>query len=177
MRTAEIADARAIAGINVAAWQFAYRGIVEQSALDAMDPADRLDGWRDMLSRQFSEETFFVATNEAGVLGAYCGVGPARNQSDVDDQLTGELIAIYADPRYQGSGAGHAVHEAAMVHLADRGFQNTVLWVMADNSLARKFYESHGWRADGVEDILAVAGKPIRVSRYGRDLLDYASSV
>lgn len=38
---------------------------------------------------------------------------------------------------------------AAVGHLAANGFRSVVLWVLAGNRRARRFYERHGWRADG----------------------------
>jgi RimJ/RimL family protein N-acetyltransferase len=33
--------------------------------------------------------------------------------------------------------------------LAEEGYNSAMLWVLADNPRARRFYEREGWRADG----------------------------
>ena len=42
-----------------------------------------------------------------------------------------------------------------MEHVEERlqaeGFDVSVLWVLADNPRARRFYEKHGWTATGIE--------------------------
>ena len=43
------------------------------------------------------------------------------------------------------------------------------LWVLADNARARRFYERHGWTADGASQALTIPGAPIEV-RYEQDV-------
>ena len=58
----------------------------------------------------------------------------------------GEVFAIYVDPACQGLGAGRRLLEAAARQLAEAGFAEASLWVLASNRAARGFYESQGWR-------------------------------
>lgn len=38
----------------------------------------------------------------------------------------------------------------------ERGYDNIVLWVLKDNYVSRKFYESHGYSPEGREEFLKV---------------------
>lgn len=170
VRTARPEDATEIARINVAAWQHAYRGIVSDPVLDRMLPESRLPGWTRVLALP-SPSAVFVAVGEDGVLGAYCAVDGVREVGDAHPDLhTGEMTAIYADPRFLGTGAGHSVHEAAVRHLLEHGFRYAVLWVFQENTPSREFYEAHGWRHDGVVHRYELGEQELPEVRYGRFL-------
>jgi ribosomal protein S18 acetylase RimI-like enzyme len=61
-----------------------------------------------------------------------------------------ELYAIYLDQAVVGRGIGRALLAQALADLRRRGYQSAMLWVLATNARARRFYEAAGWRADGV---------------------------
>jgi GNAT superfamily N-acetyltransferase len=170
VRRAEVADAEEIARINVASWRHAYRGIVPDAVLDRMLPESRVPGWRRWLAQPMPAAVF-VAADVAGRIGAYCGVDAVREPEDGHADLpTGELCAIYADPGYLGSGAGHAVHDAALRHLAGQGFRYAVLWVLAANEPAQQFYRGHGWRPDGGSKQYELGAAALPEVRYARFL-------
>jgi ribosomal protein S18 acetylase RimI-like enzyme len=64
-------------------------------------------------------------------------------------QLTGEILAIYVAPHRWHEGIGDKLMRAAVSKLKTRGFDQVTLWVLATNALARTFYESVGFSADG----------------------------
>ncbi|KAA2261643.1 GNAT family N-acetyltransferase [Solihabitans fulvus] len=170
VRRGELDDAAEIARINVAAWQGAYRGIVADAVLDRMLPESRLPGWTRWLTLP-EPHAVFVATDREERIGAYCAVSGVREDNDDHPDLsTGELIAIYADPAFQGTGAGHQVHEAGVRHLAGQGFRYAVLWVFEANTRSREFYEAHGWRHDGAVQSSELAEQELPVVRYARFL-------
>ena len=170
IRTARPEDATEIARINVAAWQHAYRGIVADPVLDRMLPESRLPGWTRVLALP-EPSAVFVSVSDDGTIGAYCAVDAVREVGDAHPDLdTGEMTAIYADPRFKGTGAGHEVHEAAVRHLLEHGFRYAVLWVFQDNTPSREFYEAHGWRHDGVVHRYELGDQELPEVRYARFL-------
>ena len=56
-----------------------------------------------------------------------------------------------AQPIAAGRGAGRRLLAAATRLLADAGFTDASLWVLSGNRPARGFYESQGWRCEGIE--------------------------
>ena len=56
-----------------------------------------------------------------------------------------ELHALYVLPEYQGRGVGSRLLEAAGSAMR--------LWVLKKNLAGRRFYERHGWRAEGTEQL------------------------
>lgn len=171
VRAGQPDDAPEIARINVDAWQHSYRGIVDDPVLDRMLPESRLPAWARVLRLPDPSRVFVAVEEGTGKIGAYCAVDAVRESKDAHPDLhTGELVAIYADPRYQGRGAGHEVHEAAMRHLMEQGFRYAVLWVFQDNAKSRAFYESHGWRHDGLVHRYELGDQNLPEVRYGRFL-------
>ncbi len=71
-------------------------------------------------------------------------VGPSHEEAS-----WGELYGIYVDPEAWGTGAGPALIRAAAEELRAHGHAAAVLWVLADNPRARRFYEREGWSTDG----------------------------
>ncbi|MEU7869970.1 class I SAM-dependent methyltransferase [Dactylosporangium sp. NPDC049140] len=57
---------------------------------------------------------------------------------------------------------------AALDRLRADGHAEAVLWVLASNERARRFYEAAGWHADGGSRIEDFAGVPIEELRYRR---------
>ena len=106
-----------------------------------------------------------------GRVVAIGSVGRFRQRA-TDDEPSGELWMLNADPAAFGTGAGPAVHRAALARLAAAGHRQAVLWVVRDNPRARRFYEREGWHADGREIVADMGGAEVTELRYTRDLHD-----
>lgn len=52
-------------------------------------------------------------------------------------------------PERFGTGLADELHERAAEEWRTAGVQRVGLWVLVDNVRARRFYERHGWTADG----------------------------
>ncbi len=81
-----------------------------------------------------------------GVICGFATVGPAR---DAGAQGAGELYALYVESSWWGRGVGHALIGEARRLLVERGHGEAMLWVLAGNSRAQRFYRADGWRPDG----------------------------
>ena len=145
VRAAVPEDADAIAAVHVATWRDVYAGLMPGEILDALDVAQRAETWRGRLGALPDGVFVFVFERHGEVRGFVSG-GPDRA-----GRASGEVFAIYVDPSCQGLGAGRRLLEAAGRRLAEAGFAEASLWVLATNRAARGFYESQGWRTDGAE--------------------------
>ena len=85
----------------------------------------------------------FVALVGDEVVG-FATVGASHSEDG-----TGELYAIYVHPSSWGTGAGRALIERAEESLRDSGFPRALLWVLAGNDRATRFYHAAGWEHDG----------------------------
>jgi GNAT superfamily N-acetyltransferase len=143
IRRATPEDARAIAEVHVASWLAAYRGLLPDEALAALDVDVRSERWREVLA---AGSHTLVAEADGGVYGV-ASIGRSRDPDAGTD--VGELYGLYLRPERWDQGLGRALHDAAVDDLRAQGFAEATLWVLDTNERARRFYERQGWRADG----------------------------
>ncbi len=144
IRKAQPDDARAIAEVHVASWLAAYRGLMPDEALDALDVDLRAARWRAGLAD--GSAGALVAEDDDGIYG-WATVARSRDPDAADD--VGELWGLYLHPRAWSRGLGRELHDAALGELRGQGFTVATLWVLEGNERARRFYERQGWRSDG----------------------------
>lgn len=145
LRPAVLDDCDGIAEVHVRSWQAAYRGLMPQEVLDALSVEDRADGWRSILSDPARTARTLVVERDGIVLG-WAGFGDARED---DAPGTAELWGLYALPEVWSSGVGHLLISAVEQDFTHAGHDTAYLWVLEGNDRAARFYERHGWAADG----------------------------
>jgi GNAT superfamily N-acetyltransferase len=159
-------DFDAVCELHVRAWQAAYRGIVPQDFLDAMDPAVRARRTRDEnLAGQHVAEA-------GGEVVGWLSIGPYRFADDGPDAPGpgfGEVMAIYARPDAVGTGVGRALMAYGLAELDRAGLRPVLLWVFTDNARARRFYEKAGFRPDGATHDYEIGGVTLPEVRYRWD--------
>lgn len=168
VRRARPEDAAALAEIHIAAWRGAYRGVMSDAFLDGLDVAQWTERWRQTLTRAapaLAPEAVLIVEREAGRPAGFAITGPERPLSPHSGSR-GELWAINVAPEAWGKGLGYALLTAAQEALAHAGHREAVLWVIAANERARRFYERAGWAADGVEKREARLGFELHEVRY-----------
>src|SRR5688572_18705962 len=130
-------DAMAIAEIQVATWQKAYRGQVPDGILDSLDIGHGTRMWADVLSTQHDVLGAFQDSNLLG----FCSLVPCRD-SDTDPREVAEIAALYIDSVYWRRGVGRALCNHALAIADARKFSNVTLWVLASNIAAIGFYQA-----------------------------------
>lgn len=133
-------DEQGIASVHVGAWQAAYRGIVADSLLDSMTVADRATRWAQVLEDPAC--TLLVAKEHGEVLG-FVSFGRHRGESGCATHA--EIWTMYVAPQAWRRGVGAALMREATCTLASRAFSQVWVWVLAENTQARRFYESCGF--------------------------------
>jgi ribosomal protein S18 acetylase RimI-like enzyme len=165
VRSGQRDDAEAIARIHVRAWQLGFAHIFDAGYLASLEAtiAERAAYWAQYFDSPDTRHRMVVSTIGEEVAG-FANLGIARLHRYYDDDGTatfasnpdagrGELYAIYVDPDRWQRGAGGALMAEALDGLKTKGFADAVLWVFEENERARRFYEAHGWRADGRHDL------------------------
>ncbi len=144
IRSARASDAVAIAGVHDAAWREAYYGIIPGKALESMINRRGAAWW---LSAIRSGSRILVLEFDGKVAG-YVSFGRNRVAAI---PYAGEIFELYLAPEYQGLGFGRRLFAAAREDLAAKGYLSTIVWALADNERALRFYERLGgvevWRA------------------------------
>lgn len=180
VRAALPADGPAIGEVHVGAWRAAYAGLMPQSFLDSLDPKASGSTWAARLrqagapgtsSHGGETATVLVLENHAGRMVGISSVGAPQEHPDELGDDVGELWMINLLPEAWGSGGGALLLEAAIDALRERGYRTAVLWVLDSNLRARRFYEKHGWVADGTAKVDDARGFPLHEVRYRRSLV------
>ncbi|MGW6982402.1 N-acetyltransferase family protein [Streptomyces sp. NPDC054932] len=160
------ADVAAVSAIRVGGWKAAYAGMVPQSYLDRMTVEADACARRQHFSTSGGGAINLVAVNTRGEIVGWACFGPERIAGT--RAPTGELYALYVQPSLIGSGIGRTLIESVHAHAPAQGFDSVLLWVLTENSTARRFYERAGYVADGgvqVDDYDGVAVPEVRYRR------------
>lgn len=186
------ADAPAIARVRRESWFAAYEGIIATPVIDRVTAASRT-----VTAPPPYRRTLVAVVGEHPAVVGYASYGPERAVASLSpppspppdghhvpspagvtapDPLTpagraggvGELYALYVTPAWWSAGVGRALMGSVLSALEDDGYRRVVLWVLADNARARRFYERAGFAADGGTNILTGLGGVLEI-RYTRD--------
>ena len=192
VREGAAADIPAIEEVRRASWRAAYAGLIEAQHIerDVARPS-RLP------HPNPSRRTLVATAGDHRAVVGYSAFGPQRTvppaplttfpadegqaeegppaqpappftESGLAGE-TGEVYALYVTPAWWSTGTGRSLMAAALAALSETGFDRAVLWVLAGNARARRFYERAGFTADGAVNVLAGLGGVLEV-RYARSL-------
>ena len=171
VRQAEVDDAARIASSHVRSWQAGYADVISGDYLQGLDddlPLRTLR-WQTAILGAEAADTFVLVCELEGDLVGWLSGGSCRDGGRGKTSL-GEIHGCYVDPAHWREGAGSALMVDGLERLARAGYAQAVLWVLADNSRARSFYEHHGWHADGARKMFEVGGGRYPEVRYRRKL-------
>ncbi len=172
LRYARATDAIAVGDYHLRCWQTAYRDLIPNSIIDAMDLEANRERWAGYFASDPKESGFqhVVALIDDLPVG-HISVAPCRDGDGQDPQL-GELVVAYVDPDHQGKGIGSDLLATAHRMLRLRGFTTAVLWTVVGNDPAIGFYKRNGWHIDGTTRAVPGEGEdpPIYELRMSIDL-------
>lgn len=152
-------DPLQISNIYEQSWKYAYKGIVPQAYLDSI-PSGR---WVHSLDVQ--DRKHLVAEYGGRLVGT-ASICPSRWEKHKD---CGEIVSIYFLPGFMGKGFGGALFDRCVSELTKQGFERIILWVLEENSRARRFYERNGFVCTGEYREDSIGGKPLREVLYTND--------
>jgi ribosomal protein S18 acetylase RimI-like enzyme len=158
-------EASAVARVHIASWQTTYAGLLPEEYLRSLSFEAREQQWQRALNQP--EHCLFVAERDETVVGfAYGG-----KEEGLLAGYSGQLYAIYLLEAVQGIGLGRALAHAVVGCLRDRGHRSMVVWVLAENHRARRFYESLGGSEAG-QQIITIGDIELEDIAYGWDDLE-----
>ncbi|MDT7537421.1 MAG: hypothetical protein QOI82_1006 [Actinomycetota bacterium] len=165
IRDARPSDARRFEEIRVAGWKTAYVGLIDDDFLRSYAVDDARVRMREAWVADLpAGHVMLVAEQDGAVVGGAI-LTPSR---DEDLPEAGELLALYVEPARRSGGAGTALLSAGFARMP-QDVQS--LWVLEGNTAARRFYERHGFAADGTRKARSdIPGEPVEV-RYRRPRL------
>ena len=132
VRNAQFLDMALAARIMVTSFRAAFAEFV---SADTMDACTVPQNCRWMMESVFQRESMHFLMG--GCQGFLCW-------QDLEESA--EIVAIHSLPESWGSGLGHAMLCQALQQIGNRPVH---LWAFEKNLRARRFYEKHGFCADG----------------------------
>ena len=73
------------------------------------------------------------------------------------------LDGLYVVPEQWGTGVADVLHARALEIVRGLGSESCHLWVLEDNTRARRFYERRGWRGNGRTRVVPFPPNPLDV--------------
>jgi GNAT superfamily N-acetyltransferase len=140
IRPATPADAPAIARVRIDGWRTAYRGLVPDAYLDAMDIDASVALWQRILTAAPNATSVFVADDGGDVVGFAAGNMLEEPRHDADAELSG----AYVRRDHQRAGIGRRLVCAVARAQRDHGASGLIVWTLAGNKAARAFFETLG---------------------------------
>lgn len=138
VRNSSVADSEAINALHVACWRVSFEGKIEARALAELPVGEWLERRKHALANE--SRVRLVAELDGKVIG-FCDGGAPR---DPHYGESGELYALYVDPKVQGKGVGKALLLEMKARLKALGYRRMMVKTLAGNPPARAFYAGLG---------------------------------
>lgn len=158
VRPAVPGDERAVARVQVAAWQ-ATLGSRLGPALARIDVTEVESRWAPAVARPPAGHRVLVACDGPSVVG-FAAIGPG------DGAGAGELLALEVDPPAQRGGHGSRLLAAAVDTLRADGARSIGTWVLGSDEARERFLGAAGLGRDGSERTLATGPEGPVVERH-----------
>ncbi len=153
----------AISNIYERSWKYAYQNIIPQDYLDSI-PTGR---WANSITKNGMNNLVLL---ENGLIIGTAGICKSRWENYRD---YGEIVSIYFLPEYIGKGYGASLLKKCVEELKKLGFHRILLWVLEENSRARRFYERNGFTCSGEYMNDTIGGKELREVMYMMSFENY----
>ena len=151
-RKARQEDANAIVRVQRKAVDKAWRPLIDDFDTflrEKFDTAEQTKKYHERIAG--GERIIIVVENDAHEV---VGFASARKHEANEQPLAYDYqaTAFYIDPPFEGSGASTVLLSQLFIELTRHGVKNVCGWCLADNRLARNFYERRGGKliADAV---------------------------
>jgi ribosomal protein S18 acetylase RimI-like enzyme len=155
IRTAKPEDYKAVAELIFRSHTISFKGSASSEWVDTRQLSEYQARWRESLAKASTDAVTIVASIDGQVVGTV-SVSPLESP-----EFDAQLYGMHVDPAQTGRGIGGLLIQGAMKFIRERKLGRVELGVIAANSGARRFYETHGWKLvrelpDGIEGVPVV---------------------
>lgn len=167
IRPAKERDAKAVAEIQAAASQAAFKAQFPGEAMPEFDSLKKSQSyWREAI--EFGDPQVLVAVADGEVVGF---VGYDRSRDPKTPPTMGEIWALYARPSHWGQGVGLALWDGARDALIEEGCTKVTAWVPLGYERALRFFDMAGFKREMTSIKTVLIGLTrIEEIRFKRDL-------
>lgn len=127
------ADIPSVVDIQINGWRAAYKGIIDEEHLSAMDRDRRIK----KIEQSYLKYGFIVAECDGNIVGFANYIDNNEFTSETPD-ADSELSAIYVEPELKRRGIGTKLFEYVKEELAHKNKRKMVLWCLKDNEPLKK---------------------------------------
>jgi ribosomal protein S18 acetylase RimI-like enzyme len=166
-----VGDAAAIASVHVESTLATYRDIWPDDYLDNISVEERTEQHRRLLANAGAGTFSYVAEGKYGVVGWAVG----QPEQEADPTYVGELGGIYVLPDYQRRGIDRRLAVVVAGTLIEAGLESMLVWVIAENWPARRFYMALGGRYVREGEMTVGGARFVKVAYGWRELGDLAA--
>lgn len=146
--------------IYAMSWKKAFKGIFSDELLESIHN----DFWVDVFNSNYKTKRFDTAIISKN--GIDIGAGSFGYSRDYSDKKYGEITSIHLLEEYWGKGYAKPLLYFMIDKLKEKGCLKIHLWVVKENTRARKFYEKCGFIQNGKQKILEFKGAGVNELEY-----------
>ena len=157
MRVATMADAEAIARVQVASWRVRYDGVLPAELIEAMNVDDFAERWRSSLHRPGDARNRVLVALDGDDVRGFAVTGPATDP-DADPIADGEIAELTVEPDHRRQGHGSRLLQASVETMRSDRFTRGTVWVAGADDATRTFVTEAGWAPDGAHRELDLRG-------------------
>ena len=157
IQKADTKDCLVIADIHFTSWNAAYTGLLPECYIRKENSlARKITLWQEIIVNP--DVTVWIAYDSSDEKNQH-SVGFIGYFNTGNDY---EITTLYVLPEYHGLGIGSELMDTALNNVsASNGKAKLHLWVLETNSTAIRFYQKHGFIANGVSSEESFAGSRI----------------
>ena len=148
-RVARTEDIGMISAVLAASWKTAYRGMVDDGYLDALEDSH----WVEFLKKgHLSGNVFSMVLEEDQLMIGAAILAKSLNEQEI------YLLSFYLLPEKIGRGFGRVFYHEIEEEMLKRGYTRCVLDVLKDNQRAIRFYIANQFTDTGKEIEASLGG-------------------
>ena len=132
-------DSPSVADIQVNGWKRAYKGIIDDAILNAMNKEEKIESFK----MNYQKNGFIVAELENKVVGFCRYIDNNEFTPDMQD-IDCEITALYVKPNLKYNGIGTKLFQFVTNEFKSKNKTTMILWCLKDNEPSKKFYTKMG---------------------------------
>lgn len=129
-----------LAAIQTTSWKTAFRGILSDSDLERLASIEKATAMYDRLLATGKGNGYIGEIDAKAHRIAYWDRARAEDMPQY-----AEIICVHSLPDNWRKGFGGQMMDRLLLDISQAGFEKVMLWVFAENSRARVFYEAKGF--------------------------------
>ncbi len=141
IRKAKLSDEKILAYIQTESWKSAFSDIISAEDMEKFTDIAKVEAmYENVLKSGYAEMSILEIDGKPHCIAAW---SKARNPQFSD---CAELICIHSLSENCGKGYGSIMMNHILKEIQDSEYDSVILWVFEKNTLARNFYEKHGFK-------------------------------